>query len=100
MPRYKVKKPGFWEGRTYSPTGKRSVVHTDKPFPQDKKTKKEAVPSWMERLPEESAADAKKRKAAEAKAQKAAKTKAQDDREEIENFHTLGDGESATIETL
>lgn len=100
MPRYKVKAPGFWDGKMYSPTGKRQIVHTDKPFPKSKKTKEEDVPAWLELMPEESPAQRKKREEAEAAAKKAAEDKAQDDRKDIENASFLGEGESANIETL
>ena len=59
MPSYKVVAPGFIHGRIYKPNGKRKVVHTDKPFPL--KNKVEQVPSWLEAMEEETAAQRKAR---------------------------------------
>lgn len=46
MPKYRVLKPGFFGGRLYDPQGKRSVLHTDKPFPKDDDGE-EQIPSWL-----------------------------------------------------
>lgn len=42
MATYKVIAPGFYDGLVYSPTGKRQVLTTEKPFAKDKQ------PSWLE----------------------------------------------------
>ena len=102
MPSYKVIKKGFYNGTIYDPNGKRRVLHTEKPFPS--KDKKEQVPSWLEAIKAETAAQAKARKAAETKATNAAKKKAEDDQKDIDNASFLGDGEStktdSNVETL
>lgn len=107
MPSYKVKQKGFMFGRIYDPVGKRRVLHTEKPFPfkKDKKTGKatkvEHVPLWLERIKDESAAQAKTRKAAENKAAKVDAKKAEDDQKDIDEASFMGDGEkSSTVETL
>lgn len=99
MPSYKVIAPGF-DGKLYSPTGKRNVLHRDKPFPME--DKKEQVPSWLERVKEESAAQKKKREAAEKKAAEAAAQKTEDDQKEIADASFMGDGEQSgsNVETL
>jgi hypothetical protein len=109
MPRYKVIAPGFFNGKTYNPNGKRRVLHTDKPFPKSTKgvkkgeTAQEMVPSWLKRLPDESLADEQKRKDAEAAAALAAKEKAENDRKDIGDASFMGEGEKADfgdVETL
>jgi len=98
MPSYKVISKGFC-GRLYDPEGKRRVLHTKKPFP--KKDKKEQVPTWLERIKAETAAQTKKRLAAEKKAADADAKKAADDRTEIADASFMGDGEkSGAVETL
>lgn len=100
MPSYKVLKQGFFGGKLYSPEGKRSVLHTEKPFPS--KDKKEQVPSWLEAIKSETPAQAKARKTAETKATKAAAKKAEDDKKDIDEASFMGDGESTAnpVETL
>ena len=100
MPSYKVVAPGFIHGRIYKPNGKRKVVHTDKPFPL--KNKVEQVPSWLEAMEEETAAQRKARLTAETKATNAAKKKAADDAKDIAGASFLDDApsDSGTVETL
>lgn len=106
MPRYKVLEPGFHEGKTYSPTGKRKVVHMDKPFPNAKvadnargyKKGDEMVPSWFERIQDETAAEKKKRLAAEKAAAEAANEKAKEDDTERSIMSFAGDADG--VETL
>ena len=99
MPSYKVIEKGFYGGRIYDPNGKRRVLHTDKPFP--KKNNKEQVPSWLEPLKSETAAEKKKREAAEKKDAKAAADKAEQDQKDIADASFMGEGEQAsTVETL
>lgn len=102
MPSYKVLKPGFFGGRLYDPTGKRPVLHTDKPFPL--KNKVEQVPSWLKPIDKaETAAQAKARKAAETKAANAAAKKAEQDQKDIADASFMGEGEtgqSSAVETL
>jgi len=45
MPSYKVTSPGFYNGLSYKPNGKRPVLHLEKPFPKEKG--KEKIPSWL-----------------------------------------------------
>lgn len=100
MPSYKVLKQGFFNGRLYDPEGKRPVLHTDKPFP--KKGNKEQVPTWLEPMKTETAAQKKKREAAEKKAADAAAQKTEDDQKEIADASFMGDGEQSgsNVETL
>lgn len=100
MPSYKVIEQGFFNGELYKPNGKRSVLHTDEEFPKGK-DKKEQVPSWLERIKDETAAEKKKRVATEKKDAVAAKKKAADDQKDISDASFMGDGEnSASVETL
>ena len=80
MPRYTVLSKGFFDGVLYSPE-KRSVLHTDKGFPMKGKT--EQVPSWLERIKDETAAQRKARLAKETKAKAADAEKAKEDAEDI-----------------
>ena len=99
MPSYKVLSPGFINGRLYDPDGKRPVLHADQPFP--KKGGKEQVPSWLEAIQSETAAEAKKRKTAETKAAKAAAEKSAEDKKDIAEASFMGEGEkSNTVTTL
>ena len=102
MPRYKVKSPGF-DGKMYSPNGKRNVLHRDEPFPKGKDGK-EKVPSWLEAMQDETPEQKKKRIAAEKKAAKAAQKKAADDKTDIENASLetsfLDKSSSKKVETL
>lgn len=100
MPSYKVKEKGFFNGKIYDPRGKRPVLHTEKPFEYDKSKKREKVPSWLERIKDETAAEAKARKAAEAKAAKADKDKAAADKQEVESASFLEGGEDGGTEIL
>jgi len=103
MPKYKVVKSGFYSGRLYEPNGKRPVLHTDKPFPEKTvgKKKVEQVPSWLERLADETPAQAKKRVAAEKKTKASDSAKAKSDKKEIENTSFLaGDSKGSNVEVL
>lgn len=88
MPSYKVLSAGFFNSQLYSPTGKRRVLTTDKPFKK--------VPSWLEPIKGETAKEAQIRKAKETKAANAAKKKAEEDAKEIETASFIG----KTTETL
>lgn len=99
MPSYKVLEPGFIDGRLYDPNGKRPVYHADKPFP--KKGKEEQVPSWLEPIKAETAAQKKKREAAEKKATKAATEQKAADDSEVAGASFLAEGDaSPAVETL
>ena len=102
MPSYKVKNKGFHGGKIYDPEGKRTVLHTEKPFPA--KNKVEQVPSWLERFKEETAAQAKARKGAETKAANKAAKEHEDAQKDIAEASFLGEGEStntdSNVETL
>ena len=87
MPQYKVIATGFYGGKLYSPEGKRSVLHTDKPFPKKK------LPSWLAEMPTETDAVRKKREAQEASRKTAAAEKAEQDQTDINNASTTGEGE-------
>ena len=91
MPRYKVLKKGFYKGVTYSPTGKRKVLHTD--------VKLTKVPSWLRLMTEESAAAKKKREAADAKTKKDDVAKAKSDKADIDGASFLGSVDDV-VETM
>ena len=93
MPSYKVKAPGFYNGKFYHPEGKRPVLHTDKPFP------KKSMPSWLSDMPKESAAVKAKREAQAISQDAADQKKAKQDQKDVEDLSFLGEGESA-VETL
>lgn len=63
MPRYRAKEPGFFNGTTYGPRGKRPIVYTDKPL--------NPVPSWLEKMEDEKPAQRQKRQAKTAAEKKA-----------------------------
>jgi hypothetical protein len=97
MPRYKVDAPGFYDGKFYNPEGKRQFLDVDLPF-----TDKNPIPSWISKIPEESA-DVKKKREAYEKSEKAAdKAKAKQDKKDIKEASFMGEGEevSKTIETI
>lgn len=99
MPSYNVLKQGFFAGRLYDPEGKRTVLHTDEPFP--KKGNKEQVPSWLEPIKTENDTQKKKREVAEKKAAEAAAKQLEADQKEIADASFMGDGETANpVETL
>lgn len=99
MPSYKVLKPGFFGGRLYDPEGKRRVLHTDKKFPM--KGKVEQVPTWLEAIKTETAAQKASREASDLKAAEAAALKNEADQKEIADASFMGAGESVnTVETL
>ena len=86
-------------GRMYDPEGKRPILYAEKPFPSVKK--KEQVPSWLERIKSETAAQVKARVELEAEKAEAEKVKAEEDQKEIAEASFLGEGEnSGTVETL
>jgi hypothetical protein len=105
MPRYKALKPGFFNGKTYSPTGKRKVLHTSKPFPKTTKGVKkgdpavELVPSWLQRLDDESPVDEQARREAEEATVLAEAEKAEADQEEITTASFMGEADTG-VETL
>jgi len=94
MPSYKVIAPGFFNGKFYSPEGKRPVLHTDKPF-----SKKNPLPSWLSAMTKESAAAKAKRESQAISQDAADKQKAEQDQKDVEDLSFLGEGESA-VETL
>jgi len=96
MPQYKVIAPGFYDGKMYSPEGKRRVLHTDMPF-----NKKNPMPSWVEAMKEETATQKKKRVAAEKKTVAADAEKAEQDGKDIQGASFMGNGEAGSaVETL
>lgn len=96
MPRYRVKQKGFFDGVLYKPE-KRNVLHTEKPFPSVKKV--EQVPSWLERIVDETPAQKKKREAAEVKA---AEKQAEESEEQkvLTDTANFMEGPKSTVETL
>ncbi len=95
MPSYKVIAPGFFDSKLYSPTGKRPVLYTDKPF------KKAEMPSWLIEMPKETTAAKKKREAAAAATATSDAEKSDQDKTDIADASFLGDGESGnSVETL
>lgn len=95
MPQYKVIADGFYGDKLYSPTGKRRVLHTDKPL--------KPVPSWVKAIAPETAAEKKKRLAVEKVAEKADAEKAEQDQKDIGDATFLGEGESesgSAVETI
>lgn len=93
MPSYKVKSSGFYNGTFYSPNGKRSVLIVDKPF------KKGEVPSWLEPIKSETAAQAKSRKAAAAKQAETDKKDAEAKKKAVDSV-TFAESVSSTTTTL
>lgn len=73
--RYKVLRPGFIQNKTFSPNGKRNVVYSD--------VKLKPVPSWLEEMKPETAAEKKKREAVEKEQSIAAAEKAEEDKQDI-----------------
>lgn len=108
MPRYKVIETGFFNGKMYSPNGKRKELHTAEPFPKSTKGLKkgqkgvEQVPSWLKRLPDQSPAEEQARIAVEEAEALAAAEALANDQKEIENASFMGEGEKADsgVETL
>lgn len=96
MPVYKVIAPGFFKGEYYHPEGKRSVLHTDKPFTTGKKGKN-PLPSWLIPMPKESEAVRKKREAQEVSQKAADEQKMADDLNEVNIASTEGDGAEASF---
>ena len=95
MPQYKVIAVGFFGGVMYSPEGKRKTLHTDTPF------KKGKLPTWLEEMKPETAAQKKKREAAAKVAAESAAEQAEQDEKAIEDASFLGEGESGgNVETL
>jgi len=93
MPSYQVTENGFYDGRMYSPTGKRRTLHVDKPFKK--------CPSWLKPIKAESAAESKKRVAAEKKANASNAKQVADGTAEVKGASFMGDGANgATVETL
>ena len=101
MPRYKVIAPGYANSHLYSPHGKRKFLDRDKPF-----TKKDPMPSWLEKMSEkETVAQRKQREAEEAAAAQANADQVNGDQKEIANKMFTGAGENAPggagpVETL
>jgi len=98
MPSYKVTAPGFFDGKLYSPEGKRPILYTDTPF-----SKKNPMPSWLEEMSSKESTAARKKHEAQEKADAAAQEKAAQDRKDIEDASFLGSGESSpgsTVETI
>lgn len=93
MTRYKVKSPGFYNGEYYDPTGKRSVLTTEKPF-----NKKNPIPSWLAEMPKESEAVRKKREAQEKREADFNAGQVQQGAKDINEASFLGDGEAVAGE--
>lgn len=94
MPSYKAKEDGFFNGQLYGPGRKRTTVITDKPL--------KPVPTWLEEVKGETAAEAKARRIAEKKVAEEAKKKAASDKVEIDSV-TFIEGPAPTqpgVETL
>lgn len=93
MPKYRVKEKGFFQGKIYSPDGKRPFINTDKPL--------KPVPEWVEPVKAETAAEKKKRIATEKKQATADKKKAEQDQQDVDDLTFMGEGQKAsTVETL
>jgi len=75
MPNYKVTKKGFYEGKTY---------HTGEIIRRSKAFTKNAMPSWVKPIKDETASEKKKRIAAEKKAAVAAEKKAAEDKKAVD----------------
>ena len=93
MPRYRVLSPGFFDDvyRTPSrPNG--GVLNTDKIL--------KPVPSWLEKISEETATQKKTRLAAEKKEGQANKDKAEQDKVDIDSVTFLESEPGSTVETL
>lgn len=89
MPTYLVISPGFFDGKYYSPDGKRKTLTTPTPFP------KKEMPSWLGPLPKETKAVREKREEQERSQLEADKKKAESDAADIKDASFLGEGESA-----
>ncbi len=92
MPQYKVIAPGFYDGRLYDPQGKRKTLSIDLPF-----NKKNPMPTWLTKIPEESKALKEKREALEKSQKEADDQKALDDKNDIANASTEGDGSETSF---
>lgn len=91
MPSYKVISKGFMFGRTYDPNGRRKTLHADKPL--------KPVPSWLEPIKEETAAQRKKRVAAEKKAKAEAAESQKQKQTEIDSVR-FDEPTGSKVETL
>lgn len=102
MPKYKVLRRGFFNDRLYDPEGKRKVLHTEHSFPNKPKSKKEDLPAWLERIEDETIAQARTRKASEKNKAKAAKNKHEEDQKDIAGatFMSNEASKSSAVETL
>jgi hypothetical protein len=76
MPSYTVISDGFFEGRFYSPTGKRKELHADKVFKK--------CPSWLKPIKGESAQEKGARTKAENKAKADADAEAKEFKEQVD----------------
>lgn len=93
MPRYKVTARGFMGSIFYEPGHPRKgVVITDKPL--------KLVPSWLELMEEETAAQKKSRKKAEAGKTKADAEKTEQDKVDIDSVTFTESEPGANVETL
>lgn len=93
MARYKVIKPGFYNGQLYEPNGRRPYLEVEVPFDDDKNPK----PSWVEEIPPESVEVRKARMEAEEAQRKLDEAKAAEDRAEIAAASTEGGGVEASF---
>jgi hypothetical protein len=94
MPLYKVIAPGFYDSKYYHPEGKRNVLYTDKPF-----SEKNPMPSWLTDMPEESEVVKAKREAFEAAQAELAAAQVAEDKEDIANASSTGDGVDSSFLT-
>lgn len=108
MPRYRATEPGFYNGRIYSPTGKRPVLAVAEPL--------DPVPSWLEPIPYEGSqeeaeaiaqlkADEQEQKLRSEEAQAAAKVEIDavsfvEDPKMSQDEVPAAPGESPSVETL
>ena len=92
MPRYKAIKPGYMNKVLCKPGGKHEIVQTDMPL--------KPVPSWLQEIPEETAAQKKKRIAAEKKAGKEAEKKAEQDKNDTDSVTFIEPSGTDIVETL
>jgi hypothetical protein len=76
MPSYIVLSTGFFEGRMYSPTGKRKELHAEKAFKE--------CPSWLKPIKGESAQEKGARTKAENKAKADAEAEAKEFKEQVD----------------
>jgi len=95
MPSYRVLKTGFFNGKLYSPTGKRKTLTVQKAFKE--------IPSWLELQKPESKKEREKR----LKEEKRLVEEIASNKEDVQEASFLGTGEgndpakpSSSVETI